>query len=149
MACVRPLNPRRRRLTDRPTAACRLLQAREAQAVHVALVAAHTVPLAGAQLVVGGLGFTGVKAAAAYVRKMKQRLLGGPLVEPGHPDWPFLSALLARHPRAGAAVQPVPCCPPVQAFAVRPKPSCGDTLELRYVDACGAEMHFSAKACLQ
>ena len=80
-----------------------------------------------------------------YVKQLKERRLDQ-LLTPADPDWPFLAALLARHPRAGAAVQPHPRSPPVVAFVARRHR--GVQNELRYVDGRG-ETDFSALKCLR
>ncbi|KAI7837807.1 hypothetical protein COHA_008435 [Chlorella ohadii] len=94
---------------------------------------------------IGGCWFDSVAEAREYVNQLKERRLDQ-LITPSDPDWPFLSALLARHPRAGAAVQPVPRSPPVTAFVVRRHRSV--QTELRYIDDRG-EIDFSALKCLR
>lgn len=99
------------------------------------------------QLLIGSLGFASFAAASVYVHELKARRLDE-LIGPDDPDWPFLEGLLARHPRASAAVQPVPRSPPVPAFVARASCRKGQA-ELHYVDARGEEEDFSAIKCLR
>ncbi len=102
-------------------------------------------PTCHSSVQIGGCWFDSVAEAREYVNQLKERRLDQ-LITPSDPDWPFLSALLARHPRAGAAVQPVPRSPPVTAFVVRRHRSV--QTELRYIDGRG-EIDFSALKCLR
>ena len=79
------------------------------------------------------------------MQQLKKRRLDE-LITPADPDWPFLSALLARHPRAGAAVQPHPRSPPVTAFVARRHR--GSQAEWHYIDGSGEE-DFSAIKCIR
>lgn len=105
----------------------------------------HSPPLVHPQaLHIGGRSFSSWRSASEYVRELKERRLDE-LITPADPDWPFLLALLARHPRAGADVQPHPHSPPVTAFVARRFR--GTQAELHYVDGSG-EQDFSAIKCL-
>lgn len=123
--------------------------ASEAQEVEPALPAPPADAAPRAPLfIISDHPFCSRREAEGYVFALEQRRLNEP-VTAGDPGWPFLSALLARYPRAGAAVQPQPVCPPVHTFVVRRNLGRPANLELHYVDASGMETDFSALKCLR
>ncbi|GAB4813360.1 hypothetical protein N2152v2_000406 [Parachlorella kessleri] len=94
------------------------------------------------QLVIGDRRFPSKAAAREYVLDLKHHRLDE-LIEGEDPDFLFLLGLLTRLPRWPSKVEHPP------AFVARLSEIHIKTTELRFVDALGREVDFSAEKCIR